>query len=568
MAKTYYGYVERDDSAYVDWASIGKTITDDLVRISDERKKKRDELDKKTNDAVVAINELSANQPQLTSEFYMDGANSTRQYLLMLEKQMKNGLLDPNEYLKKRQVILDGVDQLSAASKSFNTDYEEAVKRLQNNESAAQEVFQNEKYDAFNNTQNKSIYVNPADGRMYIATRDAQGNIIKDQSKLLSINHLGNIRKDKIDRFDVVAEAQKNVKPLGDIIRSVRRGGVLTLKNAMQSKEYKAAEDNIVSSMMVSPRAIGSILSDYVGGYTFTENEQEAKDDPTKILLKSDAMNMLQPQFTAEQRKVAEDALRAQLRAQIDQIETPMPIQPPSEAAIGRGERKQDNLAHLELIRKIYSGTAAEAGVAADAIRALNPDIKSIDKSADGTLVIKFQDGKIERLSIPQTATGSSGGFEQFATRAGGFLIPGLPIEQTFIDWQNSPYKGRSEAYRAETFGSTGALDARAESAKILTESNITEPSVFGLTQSEALPVMDRVAKALGAGYSAEATGIAFGDEITITTPDNREFVVEFDYGNEADQIAEMTKLKTFIEDELKKKQPTQATTTVTGELN
>ena len=99
MAKTYYGYVARDDKAYVDWASIGKTISDNLIEVSKNRQEQRDELDRKTEESIKTINQLTANQPQLVSEFYMDGANDMRQYLLMLQKEMKAGRLQPNEYL-------------------------------------------------------------------------------------------------------------------------------------------------------------------------------------------------------------------------------------------------------------------------------------------------------------------------------------------------------------------------------------------------------------------------------------------------------------------------------------
>jgi hypothetical protein len=53
MAKTYYGYVARDDKAYVDWASIGKTISDDLIEVSKNRQEQRDELDRKTEESIT-----------------------------------------------------------------------------------------------------------------------------------------------------------------------------------------------------------------------------------------------------------------------------------------------------------------------------------------------------------------------------------------------------------------------------------------------------------------------------------------------------------------------------------
>jgi hypothetical protein len=465
MAKSYLGYVERDQAAFVNWASIGSQIAKDLETIRVKRQEQRDELDRVTNEAVTTINELTANQPKLVSEFYMDGANDMRQYLLMMYKEMKAGRLQPSEYMKKKQVLMDGVTQLGDAAKAFATDYEESMKLMQEGKSAGQKIFQDEQYDAFKSTEGKGIYVNPADGRVYIAKRNPDGTINDNPEDLLSVNKLYARRKDIVYKYDVVGEANKNVKVLGDITKAKRSGGVLTLKDVMQNPEYLKAENDIIKSMMSSPRNVGSILSDYVGGYSFTLKPEEAKGDPNKILLVEDGMGLYQPQLTDAQRKKAEEAIRAQLRVQLDRVETPMPVyapQQPSEAVIGRGQARKQNADHLELIRKIYAGTPQEAIAAGDAIRAtLNPNIRSIDKSG-GNIVINFKDGSRETLPIPKTGTGSSSAFEQFVTRAGGFLIPELPIEQAFLDWQNSAYRGRSEAYSPAAFVSRGVQVAPA----------------------------------------------------------------------------------------------------------
>jgi hypothetical protein len=461
MAKSYLGYVERDQEAFVNWASIGSQIAKDLETIRVKRQEQRDELDRVTNEAVTTINDLTANQPKLVSEFYMDGANDMRQYLLMLNKEMKAGRLQPSEYMKKKQVLMDGVTQLGDAAKAFATDYEESMKLMQEGKSAGQKIFQDEQYDAFKSTDGKGIYVNPADGRVYIAKRNPDGTINNNPEDLLSVNKLYARRKDIVYKYDVIGEANKNVKVLGDIVKAKRSGNVLTLKDVMQNPEYLKAEGDIINSMMSSPRNVGSILSDYVGGYSFTLKPEEAKGDPNKILLTEDGMGLYMPQLTDAQRKKAEEALRAQLRVQLDRVEAPMPVyapQTPSEGSIGRGQARKQNVDHLELIRKIYSGTPAEAASAGDAIRArLNPNIRSIDKSGDN-IVINFKDGARETLPIPKAGTGASSGFEQFATRASGFLIPELPIEQAFLDWQDSQYKGRSESYSPAGFISRQTL--------------------------------------------------------------------------------------------------------------
>jgi len=365
MAKTFYKYEERVDlNSYVDWGSIGKTVSDDLTRINKERQAKKDEIDRVTNESVTAINELSAGQPQVSSEFYMDAANNVKEALGLAYREMKAGRLNPNEYLKQRQNIMDDLGQMQSAATSFATDWDEMTKRLEDGTAGEQEIYQNELLDSFGITKDKAVYVNPVDGRMYIATRDAQGNVIKDPSKLMPISYMTARRKDKVNRYDVVGETNKRVKALGDVTRSIMSGGVTSLTDAMQRPEYMKAEDDIVSSMMASSRAAASVLADYAGGYSFTQNWAEAQEDPNKILLKQDANGLLQPQLTDKQKEVAREALRAQLRVQLKSIETPrQPQQQQWQYAAGQERKEQQT--NVGRWHNLAFGTTKEAQTSA-----------------------------------------------------------------------------------------------------------------------------------------------------------------------------------------------------------
>jgi hypothetical protein len=512
MAKSYLGFVEKDQQAFVDWGAIGSQISKDLDEIRVKRQEQREELDRVTNEAVTTINELTANQPKLVSEFYMDGANDMRQYLLMLNKEMKAGRLNPAEYMKKKQVLMDGVTQLGDASKAFAQDYENAMKRLQNGEAAAQEVFQNEMYDAFRTTEDKGIYVNPADGRVYIAKRNVDGTINRNQSDLLSVNKLYARRKDQINKFDVVGETSRKVSVLGDVVKSMRRGNVLTLKDVMKNPAYAKAENDIIKSMSASPRNLGSILSDYVGGYQFTQDPTIAASDPNMILLKEDGMGLLMPELTAQQRKIAEEALRAQIRVQLDRVETPMPVYAPDrEFNFGIGERKRKNAENIELLRKVYVGDA-EAEVAVDAIRAANPNILKIDRQPNN-LIITFNDGKIERLPIPKTGAGASSGFEQFVSRSGGFLL-NIEPQQAFVDYRESDYFGRPTRFGEATFTRGQELSPEAKAKSIADKIGA---ETFTMKEEDAVPVIQAQ---LPSGFTAEESG--FGNYVTITAPNKK----------------------------------------------
>ena len=519
MAKTYYGYVARDDKAYVDWASIGKTISDDLIEVSKKRQEQRDELDRKTEESITTINQLTANQPQLVSEFYMDGANDMRQYLLMLQKEMKAGRLQPNEYLKKKQVLMDGVDQLSSASKEFSTDYEASMARLQNGNAAAQEIFQNEKYDAFRSTQGKGIYVNPVNGRLYIGTRNEQGVVDGDPSTLLDVNSLYSRRKDKINKYDVVKEASTNVKPLGDYVRSVRSGGVLALKDIMQRKEYMKAENDIIASMMSSDRNIGSILSDYVGGYAFTENPSEAKADPNKILLVSDGMNMLQPKLTEEQRKVAEEALRAQIRVQLDRTETPMPIQQEQQWQYQRGQEQRREQQSVGMWHSLAFGTASEQNTAANQLlgsqKAQELGLVKIEPS--GTKVKLTYDGSGSMQAGTRTFDASGKTAREWAA---------IGNELHGVDDVNRALTAAGVSNPGQVFtGSLQGTSAERTRTNVMqdvptyVESNLSGIDDADFTSKEETTMVAKLRPALSSlGFKVE-TGSWWNDEVVITAP-------------------------------------------------
>ena len=366
MAKTFYKYEERVDlNSYVDWGSIGKTVSDDLTRINKERQAKKDEIDRVTNESVTTINELSVGQPQVSSEFYMDAANNVKEALGLAYREMKAGRLNPNEYLKQRQNIMDDLGQMQSAATSFATDWEEMTTRLEDGTAGELEIYQNELLDSFGITKDKAVYVNPVDGRMYIATRDAKGNIIKDPSKLMPISYMTARRKDKVNRYDVVGETNKRVKALGDVTRSIMSGKVMSLTDVMQRPEYMKAEDDIISSMMTSSRSAASVLADYAGGYSFTQNWAEAQEDPNKILLKQDSNGLLQPQLTDKQNEVAREALRAQLRVQLKSIETPRQPQQQQQWQYAAGQEREEQQANVGRWHNLAFGTTKEAQTSA-----------------------------------------------------------------------------------------------------------------------------------------------------------------------------------------------------------
>ena len=320
----FFKYVGKADRGIQDWSKIGKDISDDLKKVTDDRQAKRAKIDKLTSDAVNEVNNVQLGQNKTFNQFLLNGSGQTKEFLLMQEKLLKQGVLKPQDYLNSRQIVSDDWANLSEAAKSFNTDYAESMSRLQDGKAAMQELYQNEKYDAFMNVQDKDVFINPVDGRMYLTTTDGDGNIERDPASMLNVNSINARRKDKINKFNVQAEVQKATGALGEVVKALNADGVITRTDKRLNEmmliggvetTFDDAKNDIIDSLMTSPRNNASILTDDVGGYTFTEVESEAGGKV--IYLKENGMGLLEPQLNDEQLGVVRNNLDMEIEKQL-----------------------------------------------------------------------------------------------------------------------------------------------------------------------------------------------------------------------------------------------------------
>ena len=325
----FFKYVGKADRGIQDWSKIGKDISDGLKEVTDKRQAERARIDKLTSDAINEVNNVQLGQNKTFNQFLLNGSGQTKEFLLMQEKLLKQGVLKPQDYLNSRQIISDDWANLSEAAKSFNQDYAESMKRLQDGEAAMQEMYQNEKYDAFMNIQDKDVFINPVDGRMYLTTTDGDGNIERDPSSMLNVNAINARRKDKINKFNVQAEVQKATGALGEVVKALNADGVITRTDKRLNEmmliggvetTFDDAKNDIINSLMTSPRNNASILTDDIGGYTFTEVESEAGGKV--IYLKENGMGLLEPQLTDEQLGVVRNNLDMEIEKQLGFKET------------------------------------------------------------------------------------------------------------------------------------------------------------------------------------------------------------------------------------------------------
>ena len=380
-----YKYVGKGESGIQDWSKIGKDISDNLKTVIDERKKQRADIDALTTKAVNEVNNVELGQNKTFNQFLLNGSGQTKEFLLMQEKLLKQGVLKPQDYLNSRQIVSDDWANLSEAAKSFNTDYADAMTRVQDGKAAMQETYQNGKYDAFMNIQDKDVFINPVDGRMYLTTSDGDGNIERDPASMLNVNAINARRKDKINKVNVQAEVKKATGALGEVVKALNADGVITRTDKRLNEmmliggvetTFDDAKNDIIDSLMTSPRNNASILTDDVGGYTFTEVESEAGGKV--IYLKENGMGLLQPELTDDQLGVVRNNIDMEIEKQLGFSETSSYEADlrKKTADADRAERKAARIAKEEDFSDVYSYAVDLASGDAKGVRRVVQSLK------------------------------------------------------------------------------------------------------------------------------------------------------------------------------------------------
>jgi hypothetical protein len=381
----YYGYVRRNAKSQVDWGSISKGITEDISKISQDREKKRGDLDKMNQDLVRASNELDLTDNEHVNRLILDGADQMKQLALMNNKLLKGGILKPSDYSLAMENMKAGVSGLSKSIKEFGPAYKRDMERMAKGEIGFIEAHEKENLFKYGNLKDKTLYVNPSDGAVYIAEKDENGNIITDPSKMINAGVMSKNLGATRTKFDVVNEVKVGADRAASVLEVVRSKGVLTEEDARRNPEYLKARDNFVESLLTDKYNAASVLGDYLGGYSVTSNKDEAGGD--KVY--QDANGNIE--LTDEQVKVAREALTSEFETQVGKKQTPMPVFAPTSSDGGGGGGASDK-SILTNVAALYYGDENQARSAASFIRGLSKNIIAVKRTPDG-LTVRTKDG-------------------------------------------------------------------------------------------------------------------------------------------------------------------------------
>jgi len=345
MAGTYYKYAEREADSYVNWAEIGKNMSDMLANENKVREEKKAAIDQASRE----FGEILANAPQgenrLMNEWALKFGGNAQSARLMQDKLLKSGQLKLNDYLVMRQNVTDGTTNAFNLVKDFQDDFKEMWQRMQDDVSAGSEQYFAKEVESFGDFNKTDLYINPTDGKVSIAYKDKEiidgkevYTMSKNPNKFSEINALRNRFKLRVDKYKLPTQMDAVVASFGAQITALQEvkaqmfveGRIKETENILDKKglpedangvvmKFKDAETKILQSQISNPFDAASVLDDWKNiapngkPYDYTWDPAEAAANPELILFKNEAGKPL-PVLSAEQQKDALETLRLEAR--------------------------------------------------------------------------------------------------------------------------------------------------------------------------------------------------------------------------------------------------------------
>ncbi len=348
---TYFKYAERQVDTQINWAEIGKSLSDTLKAEATAREAKKAAIDQASREFAETLANAPTGLYEAGNQFASNIANDASAYRLMTDRLLKSGQLKLKDYTAGRQNINDDVSRLFDLAQEYQDEYKTKMDRWKAGESSYREVWQMEQAEGLANIREVKGYINPATGNVSLGkmVKNPKTGVMemsKNPNDRATVNELRNRLKSKYDRYDVNEAAAQRVEVLGvieeSIVKYAGEGSLNTIITKIDAKQgnyaldkdaqqfvadYKAWEDLQVESMMDIPYHIESVLTDMKNvapngkQYTLTYNREEFEaqgEDGNLIFLDTSKDANGTPEFNERQRKAVEESMRIAIRAQID----------------------------------------------------------------------------------------------------------------------------------------------------------------------------------------------------------------------------------------------------------
>lgn len=298
------------DFVPVDWSKITGDIVDKLQTVDKEREDKRNDIQTKTDELLTDLRDYQAGGNNTFNGYVLDGSTQVKDYMLMQNKLLKQGKLDPNAYTRNSQLLQDDWNSFQEAAKTFNDDYAAAIEAVNAGDSSKLAQLSFDEMQAATDIQNSRLIIN-TDGRLYSQTGDG---------KLVGFTNMNARQKDLPKNYNIVNGAKGFSSTLGKYKKAYPK---MTIEDITKQPDFEKARDTYIEGILNqgTGRDFLSILTQ--NGYELTQDPSQVDDNT--ILVKADSNGMLQPdKESLEKHRVrAKEIMQEAISVQLDMIQSP-----------------------------------------------------------------------------------------------------------------------------------------------------------------------------------------------------------------------------------------------------
>lgn len=310
----------------VDWSKITGDIVKEIQTVDEERQKQRGEIQTKTDELLTDLRDYQAGGNNTFNGYVLDGSTQVKDYMLMQNKLLKQGKLDPNSYTRSQQLLQDDWNSFQTAADTFNTDYAAAIEAVNAGDSSKLALLSFDGMQKATDIQNSRLVIN-TDGRLYSQTEDGT---------LVGFTNMNARQKDLPKNYNITEGAKGFAATLGQYQKAYPS---MTIQDIASQPDFVKARDTFIDGVINqgTGRDFLSILTQ--NGFELTQNPEEVNENT--ILVNHDGNGMLQPDSESLNKHSdrAKEIMRKAISVQLDYKETAGGTVTPSERLYNQKQR-------------------------------------------------------------------------------------------------------------------------------------------------------------------------------------------------------------------------------------
>ena len=365
--ETYYKYAERQADSFVNWAEIGKNLTDMLQREFQIREQKKAAIDQATRESLKELSNQPTGQHEGLNAWSLKYADEAREAILLQDRLLKKGILKLKDYTIMRQNLNDGTDELYSAIKGYQEIFKTKMDRLRSNDPANKsqqiEVDLMSMIEGFSDFSKSKVLIDPTNFTVSVGIMepdpDNQG-VMKVSKNVATTSFLKKIQDTRFDYFDSSAAATETAKKLGTFVRTTIQEGsglegkVISFEDITKSPRYQSVIKDMIGSYLSNPYNVTSILTEDIiddeNNNPYVSNISGLKGNVIEYVFDGQS-NLPTPKITKEQYDAAYKYMQGMIEVQLKDEYKETPYNKPRPSS-GDGEETPSS---GNTIEKIYS---------------------------------------------------------------------------------------------------------------------------------------------------------------------------------------------------------------------